>query len=230
MTISYNEVASRVQNTLNALSKDTFIPKRYILHVFKTKAEFLMAQKFYDKSLFRETNLFKWIDCVQMDEVSPNKCGVELQACSRVMKSRKKLPKLIWSRYGASAVSVVNIDGSKEYEIISHSYYNTIRKKRGFDKFKGNYAIIYPDNHLYIPDSSVKKVNILVYSLDEKIQDVSDCEDTCTCESYWNTEVEISDKLIEPIFQETLREISMRMNIPYDANENNDPNVRSKSE
>ena len=153
MTITYNELVSRIQGSFNTLNKDMFIPRRYILSVFKAKAEFYMAQKFYDKSLFRETNLFKWINCIKMEDVPASKCGVELQSCHNIVRSKKKLPRLLWSRYGASALMITNIDGSKEYQIISLSYYNSIRKKRDFDKFKGKFAIIYPDNHLYIPDS-----------------------------------------------------------------------------
>lgn len=235
MTFTYNEIVSRIQHTLNTLNKDMFIPRRYILSIFKAKAEFYMAQKLNDKSLFRETNLFKWINCVKMEEAPSNTCGVELQSCTTVMKSRKKLPKLLWSRYGSSTIMVTNIDGSKEYQIISQAYYNNIKNKPIFKKFKGKFAIIYPDNYLYIPDSEVKIVNILIFSLDEKCDDSSECEDDLnekggSCRNYWETEIEVPDKMSEVIIQETLKEVAMRVQIPEDENENNDSNIKSREQ
>lgn len=227
MTLSYNSIVSRIQQTLNSLTKDTYIPRRYILSVFKAKAESFMAQKFHDKSLFRETSLYEWIDCVCMEEVPPRKCGVELKKCDTVMRSKHELPGMIWSRYGPSLITVTTIDGDKDYEIISHSYYSDIRNSPNFDKFKGNYAIVYPDNRLYIPDNTVRKVNVLIYSLDEKKNTLSECgsaDNSVDCTNYWDTTIELSSKLSEAIFQETLREISMRLGIPFDADENNNPN------
>ena len=47
-----NERILEAFDTFNALNKDSYIPKRYILSVLKSKAEFIMSQKFNDKSLF----------------------------------------------------------------------------------------------------------------------------------------------------------------------------------
>ena len=87
--MTYLEVVSRIQNHLNTLNKDTFIPRRFILSVVKSKGEFLMAQRFNEKSLFRETNLFKWINCIKMEEIDTVKCGkIELMTCHTAMKSK----------------------------------------------------------------------------------------------------------------------------------------------
>lgn len=229
MKYTYNELVSRVQNTLNQVAKDTFIPRRFILHILKSKIAFYTAQKLYDRSIFRDTNSYKWIECIRMKEESGVKCGVDLQKCETVSKSVKKLPELMWGKYGPSILMVTNIDGSKEYQVVSPLYYNSIKKKSTFSKFKGRYAIIYPDNHLYIPDSSVKVVNVLLLTFDEKCVDSSDCEGSeMKCSNYWDTDIEVPDKLSEAIIQETIKEVSMRIQIPLDANENSNPNIKGK--
>ena len=136
----------------------------------------------------------------------------------------------MWTRYGSTLIMVTNIDGSKEYKVISHSYYQTIKKTKNFDKFKGSFAILYPDNKLVIPDTHVKKVNVLIFSLDETCNDLSDCEEGSGCGSYWEKEIEISDKIGEIAIQETLKEVSMRLQIPKDENPNNDSNIKSKEQ
>lgn len=235
MSVTYNEIVSRIQNNLNTLNKDMYIPRRFILSVFKSKAEFLMAQKFHDKSLFRETNLFRWIDCIDMEEIDHVRCGkIELQTCNIVMSSKCKLPKLLWTRYGSTALMVTNIDHSKEYKIISHSYYQSLKKTKNFEKFKGTFAIIYPDNKIVIPDSTVKKINVLLYTLDEKADDISNCDSNGSsssgCQSYWEKELEISDKIAEVALQETLKEVMMRIQVPADENPNNDSNIKSREQ
>lgn len=230
--MTYREIISRIQNDLNSLTKDTYIPRRYILSVFKSKAEFLMTQKFYDKSIYRETNIFKWYSCVTMVEEDTFKCNkIELKRCKSIMKSKKKLPKLLFSRYGSSINLILNIDGSKEYKLITQTDYANMLKRANSDKFLGKFAIIYPDNHLYIPDSNVKKVDILLYTLDEKADDISDCEDNNqeNCECYYDREVLISDKIRDVVIQESIKEISMRLQIPKDENSNMDSNIKSQS-
>lgn len=233
MTVTYNEIVSRIQNVLNSVSKDMYIPKRLILSVFKTKAEFFLVQKIDSKKLFRENNLYKWINCIDMEEINSKKCDkVELQMCNTIMKTKNKLPKLIWTKFGSSVVMVTNMDGSKEYQLVTHSYYNSIRHNRNFDKFKGNFAILYPDNYIYIPDSQVRKINVLLYSFDEICDNLENCDDEFkdNCKSYWEKEFELMDKISEIVVSETIKEISMRLQIPKDSNDNLDPNIKSKEQ
>ena len=226
---TYREIVSRIENSLNSLTKDTFIPRRYILSVFKSKAEFFMAQKLFDKTLFRETSLFKWVNCVQMVEEDIIKCGkLEFKRCKSLMKSKKKLPKVLWSKYGSSVILVTTIDGEKEYKLISQVDYMNLLKRPNSEKFIGKFAIII-DDYLYLPDSEIKMVNILIYTLDEKADDLSDCKECDDCESYWDKEVLISDKIREVVIQETLKEVSMRLQIPKDENPQGDSNIKSQS-
>ena len=227
---TYREIISRVENSLNSLTKDSFIPRRYILSVFKSKAEFFMAQKLFDKTLFRETGLFKWINCVKLVEEDTIKCGkIEFKRCNSLMKSKNKLPKLLWSKYGSSIILITTLDGQKEYKLINQVDYLNLSKRPNSDKFKGKFAILYPDNYLYIPDSEVKMVNILMYTLDEKADSASDCEDCSACKNYWDSEVSLSDKIREVVIQETIKEVGMRVQIPRDENANLDNNIKSQS-
>lgn len=223
---TYNEIVSRIQNTLNTVSKDTYIPRRTILSILKSKGEFLMAQRFNDKSLFRELNIFRWKKCIKMETIDSVKCGkIELEKCNTISISIDKLPDLVWTRYGASILMVTNITEDKEYKIITPSQYINFRKRTGFDKFKGRYAIIYPDNKIVIPDSEVKIIQVLLYTLDEKFDE--GCDENNSCKSYWDRECNIPVKLREVLIQDTLKEISMRMQIPYDASVNGDSNQKT---
>lgn len=230
--MTYNDAVSMIQQEFNAVSKDTYIPRRFILSVLKSKAEFLMAQRFNDKSLFRETNLYKWVRCISLEEVDTVTCGkIELQKCSTAMVSVKCLPKLVWSRYGASILMVTNITDEKEYTLTTPDEYIEKRKRRGFEKFMGRYAIIYPDGKIAIPDSTVKKINVLLYTLDENPDDCSECSDNNgDCKNYWDTEFNVPDKIRDVAIMQAAQFISPRLNIRKDENPNNDSNIISREQ
>jgi hypothetical protein len=230
--MTYNEAVSMIQEAFNAVSKDTYIPRRFILSVLKSKADILMAQRFNDKSLFRETNLYKWVRCISLEEVDTVRCGkVELQKCSTAMVSVKCLPKLIWSRYGASILMVTNITDDKEYTLTTPDEYIEKRKRRGFEKFMGRYAIVYPDGKIAIPDSTVKKINVLLYTLDENADDCSECSDEKdSCKNYWDSEFNVPDKLRDIAIAQAAQFISPRLNIRKDENPNNDSNIISREQ
>lgn len=227
--MTYGEAVSRIQNDLNTLNKDMFIPRRFILSVLKSKAEFLMSQKFNDKSLFRETNLYKWVNCIKLEEVDTVKCGkIELKKCNIAMMSVDKIPDLIWSRYGPSVIMVTNITEDKEYILITPSQYLNNRKREGFEKLIGRYAIIHPDNRISIPDSTTTKINVLLYSLSEKLDSMSDCDGNDNeCKSYWDSEFNVSSKIKDIVIQETIKEVSMRLNIPKDEQATGNSNQKT---
>lgn len=227
---TYGEVVSRIQNTLNSQNKDGYLPRRYILFTFKSKAEFIMSQKLYDKSLFREIGLFKQLNCVELTDKSNTVCGdVEFVRCDDIAISKKKLPKLLWSRYGPSIIEISTVNGDKVFSLISKKDYQIMSKRKGFEKFKGSYAILTSDNYLMIPNSELKLVNILVYTLDETSGDLSTCDSCQECESYWDKEVSVSDKMLESVIGEVLKEVSMRVQIVPDTNPNLDVNEKSKT-
>lgn len=225
--ITYREIISNIQGTLNAVAKDTFIPRRLIFSILKLNIRDFISKKLNDKSLFREVNLFDWIECIEMKNDNAPKCDVfELRSCKEVMKSKKPLPNLIWSRFGSSIQLVTNIDHSKEYKIISEKQYMQYSKRKGFEKFKGKYAILGSDNHLYIPDSAVEIVNVLLFSLDDDRAKISTCGSYDECQSPLDAEVTVPDKILSPAIDMTLQKLAMRLQIPRD--ENPDTNSNSK--
>lgn len=227
---TYREIVGDIQELFNSTAKDTYIPRRLILSILKTNIKDFMSKKLNDKSLFRELNIFDWIECIDMVEDDIVKCPViEFRRCNSLMKSKKPLPTLIWSRFGASIMAVTNIDESKKYDLISNLDYINLKKRKNFEKFKGKYAILGSDNHIYIPDSEVQVINVLLFSLDENKFDCSSCSSDDECKSYWDTELNIPDKILSPSIDATIAKVSMRVQIPKDENPDLDSNIKSQT-
>lgn len=230
MKKTYREIVGSIQEILNSVAKDTYIPRRLILTLLKTYLKDLVSKKFHDKSLFREINIYDWIDCIELVPDDVIKCPVvEFRGCNNIMKTKKPLPTLIWSRFGSSISSIMNIDHSIEYSVITHTDYYNLKKRRGFDKFKGKYAILGSDNHLYIPDSEVEIISVLLYSIDENKFGCSSCSEDTQCNSYWDTEMAIPDQLLANAIDLTLAKLITRVQIPKDESPDLDSNIKSQT-
>lgn len=212
---TYGDIVSRISNSLNSVSKDNRIPKRYILKVVKDIATFLIAQKLGDRSLYKESNTYTTISCFELEPIEVVKCDIiEFRRCKSIMKSKHKLPRLIDSKYGISLKEVTALDDETEFKFTTPSQYRR-DKNRGESDYKYYYV---KDDHLYLLDVTVPRVNLYVLTLDE--ENVVSCDKCNDCKSLWEYELNIPDKLLEAVTQETLKTISIRKQIPRDENAN----------
>jgi hypothetical protein len=220
------DIVSRVRNGLNSISKDDRISRRYILHVAKQKATFLISQKLNDRSLFREDNLYKSIDCFEMEPVDVVRCEIlEFRRCKSIMRSKCKLPKLIYSRYGNSLKEVITADGEREFKVITPSQYR--RDKNRVEKSDYIYYYI-KDGYLYLLDTEIELVSLYLISMDlDSIEDNCGCNNSDNdCKSLWDYDFNIPDKLEEAIVGETIKEVYMSKQIPRDENPNTNNNEK----
>ncbi len=221
------EFVSRVISGLNSLSKDDRISKRHILSVGRGKSEFLISQKMADRSLYREDNIFKTIDCFKLERINVTKCDIiEFRNCKNIMKSVKKLPKLIYSKYGNSLKDVTTIDNEIDFKFTTPSQHRRDKNRQGTQDYISYYV---KDGYLYLLDTEVEVVNLYMITLEtDKIDKISDCSDKI-CKSLWDYEFVYPSKLEEPIIQETIKEIVGKKGIPADTNPNLDNNQKGKT-
>jgi hypothetical protein len=214
--VTNSEFTSRVINGLNSLSKDDRISRRYILHVGKQKSMFYISQKLNDRSLFREDNIYTTLDCFEVERIESVKCN-------SIMKSKKKLPKLIYSRYGNTLKEVTTVDGEKEFKATTPSQY-----RRDKNRVSGTDYINYyvKDGYLYLLDTEIEIVNLYLLTVEtEEIDNISACS-TPGCKSLWEYDFVVPDKLEELIVAETVKEIAMKKQIPSDENPNLNSNEK----
>lgn len=218
------EIVNRIINTLNSVSKDDRISKRYVLNVARGKASFYISQKLRDRSLYREDNLYTTLECVALTNDDLKRCDiVEFRKCKSVMKSKKKLPELIYSRYGSSLKEVLTLDSEKDFKYTTPAQYRRDKNRAG----KSPYTYYYiKDGYLYLIDSHVERVDLYLLTLEqEKLEDCSECKQK-SCKSLWDYEFIIPSKLSEVVYNETLNEILNEKKIPKDENPNLNENIK----
>lgn len=223
---------SRVVNGLKALNKDAHVSKRHILEIGRSKSKTYISQKLLDKTLFKEENLFRYINCFKLHDEDRIKCGIyEFARCESLMKSDKKIPGLVFNKYGSSILSVSSIDGMTQFTPTTLSNYSLFKQRKDSDKFKGrtNYYYI-KEGFLYLPDSEIEMVNIVYIPFDDsKVDDVSECSEADPCESIWDREFIVPDKLGEQVITETINEVFTGDRNVEDENPNGDSNIKSST-
>lgn len=219
------ELVSNIINNLKLLNKDDHISRRYILNTAKAEAITLVAQKFLDKSIFREDNIFQTIECLEMKKIDVVKCGIyEFEKCENLVRSKNKLPKLLYSRYGNSIIEVTSVDGSVIFLPTTLSDFKLLKQRiltKKSQKIKYYYV---QDGYLYLPDCEFEYVNVVLVTLDGKEVDaLSTCKECDSCKSIWDYEFVCPDKLLTVVINETFKKVAMVRQVVEDSLPNLDP-------
>lgn len=224
------EIVSRVTNGLKFLNKDERISKRYILHIAEKNAEFLISHKLRDKSLFRESNVYSSVNCFELEKKDTYTCGVvEFQSCNKLMKSKKKLPDLIFSRYGAGMryVTPIDIMSDEEFTPSTLAQFKRNRRRLNLQTELKNYFI--KDGFVYIPESDVRAVSLELIVVNTFNLSEIDAQFEKGCMSAWEYEFKCPDKLLDTVIQKTIQEVAAARGIPEDENPNMDSNIKSRA-
>lgn len=213
------EIVDKIINALKYNNKDEAISRRFVLKVLRDSAKWLISQKLLDRTIFKELNLYSDIPCFEFEKEDVVKCPIiEFRSCKTLMKSKKPLPELIFSRFGASIRNVMSIDGENEFVFISSEQYR--RNKKRSVKRDEYYIYLGADNHLYIPDHEILTVDLTVMTLKtDEVDDCSSCKAN-SCKNNWDKTFIIPDKLVDPLYKDALQTLGLNRQIIDDQNPN----------
>lgn len=220
------EFVSQITGILKSNNKDNRIPKRLILKIGQDAATFLIAQKLMDRTIMSETNLFTTISCFEFEQIESKRCpSIEFRMCKTLMKSKEPLPKLIFSRLGASVRDIISLDGEFTFTFVDETQYRRNKKRQQTLK---NQVFVYlgTDNHLYIPDREIYSLDLTILTPDTiAAEECSQCRDKGCRKSNWLYEFIAADRLIESIKDMTLQRLSMTRQLQEDSNPNSIENA-----
>src|SRR5690554_6903325 len=180
------ELVSRVKNQLNMISKDMDANSRFILGVAKNISESYISMRLRSRQLYRQDNLYSPMRCIEMVPIEVFECGiVEFRSCKKLMRSKDRLPKMVYSRYGASLGEITSIDKMFEFKPSTLKQYRRDSNRKGSSDYEYYYI---NDGYLYIPDSGVKVVEGEVITLDlYDLENSTLCSEP-PCKSAWDYE------------------------------------------
>lgn len=217
-----NEIVSEFSNIFRLNNKDNRIPRRFILKVLQDAASFLVSQKWAERSLLQDLNIFTDIPCFEFKKINTVDCpSIEFRRCDILMKSNKPLPKLLFSKLGGSIRDIVSLDGDYRFNFVDETQYRRT-KKRKYQVKNEVYLYLGSDNHLYIPDREIYSLDLTVLTLDkDTAEECSSCTDNKECkESKWSNNFICPDKLLEGVKDIALQRLGITKQIIPDQNPN----------
>lgn len=213
------QIVSQIVDVLKLNNKDDRISRRFILSLLETSATTYISQKFSDRSILSELNLYSYIPCFEFEKINAKSCNtVEFRLCNTLMKSKNPLPNLIFSRLGSSIREIVSLDGNFTFTFVDEIQYRR-NKKRQYKLKNEVYVYLGADNHLYIPDQEIFTVDLTVLTTEvDKIAECSSCMEEDSCRSKWLYNFIAPQKLLKPIIDDTLQKMGLNRQVKSDDN------------
>lgn len=231
--ITNAEFVSRVINDINALNKDAHVSRRWILNIGRMKAESYTAQRWDDGTLQGDRRLLTYVRCLEMIEVDKiTCCDAEFKLCHCLMRSKYKLPGLLYSALRPAITQVTNVDNTIYFKYADlKSYRNEQRRPYAkYVKEKRPYYYV-EDDYIYIPDFHIELINVEFFTTRRRkaLQLMACSPEPASCDSEWSYEFICPIKLIEYVVSETVQEAMNKIQIPTDENPNLDLNQKSQT-
>ena len=133
--ITNGEFVSRVVNGIHALDKDSHVSRRWILNIGRTKAESYTAQRWDDGTLLGDHRLLTYVTCLEMIEVDKIVCcDAEFALCNTLMRSKHRLPGLLYSALRPAITKVTNVDNTIFFKFAEIKSYRN-EQKRPYAKY-----------------------------------------------------------------------------------------------
>ena len=219
------EFVSLLTNGFQWINKDERKSKRWLLVEASIHAATYMAQ--HQKDIFRDSSLFTTIECFPMKPDNVVNCDiVQFRKCEKLMKSVNKLPETIGGKMGGSLVKVYNLDYTEEFRATTLMDWQKMRKRKNFDLLPSKNFAFDLGGHLFIPNSEVERVNIIIITTDPEATFAGDC---CGCESVWEKEFKCPDKYLQAVLIAIRQSAGLTEQVQVDENPNMDENIKSRT-
>lgn len=216
-----NTIVSEFTNMFRLNNKDNRQPKRFILKLLQDSASFLISQKWGERSLLNDINIYTRIECFEFEKINSKKCSnVEFRLCDILMRSKEPLPKLFFSKLGSSIRDIESLDGNYRFSFIDETQYKR-NKKRRHSLNDEVYVFLDPDNHLLIPDHEIYNIDLTVLTPDKSSAEDCGCNGKKGgCRNKYYDVFVCPDKLLEAVKDMTASRLGISKQINQDPNPN----------
>lgn len=201
MSQTLRQVLSDLSSDINALNIDDRKSFRWLASKFKDKVQVFIRQDARSRELVRDSNIWKPINCVKLDEIKAIDC-CDIEDAGTFRQSKVKIPEAYSTSYG-NLVKVFTLNGSVEFkEIKSFEYKDFVNREYGSGKY-----FWFVGRKIIIPDSTVESVKVLIIAKNPLDVDLlnNDCN---KCKSILDAELNYPDYLISAAKQAVLQELS----------------------
>lgn len=197
---TFREIISDIVNDLSAVNRDDKPSYRFIANKLRDKARLFLKQDSDMRRIFKMNDLWKVIDCVELEDVDVLKCPWYLKDCQTIKRSKIKIPDTYETSYG-NAVIVSTLKNNYNLKQIRAIQYNEYAS----NKFAKGKLFWIEDGYLYIPDSNITYVK--VYGIFSDTTEVDKINGINSCLSPLDSEFSFPEYIVTIAKQEVRREL-----------------------
>jgi len=214
------ESISRVKTVFKSVNEDAFLTDRYVYSVIKKYAAALIRRQDNENKLMQYDSLFEvlpYVELKEVDKIEADCAGIKT-GC-KIMRTRKKLPKVHDGSTGPIFRLVSSIDGTYNARQTRPQLYTAMTKSSTF-KYNKNVYWWYKNGYIYIPAIQWEAVSIegmFAEPTDGFCKE--DGEDT-ECTVMQDTSFNIPDYIMAEIEQLVQQELITLGKIPSDNSDN----------
>lgn len=210
------EAVDTIMNKFRALTQDRRLSRRYVLAEIEIASKYLIEQKVSEGTM-QTGSLYKEIKCLELIKVDRITCPmVELRTCNILMRSKERLPKVLYSSWGPLIKEVTTIDQEKSFKRVTKRSSRRRSMKPKGPKSNDLYYL-YEDGYLWIIDTEVYGLNVeLITFDDEKVDSLNGCNNKDECKSGWDHDLVLPESITQAVLDKVTQTISINRQIPID--------------
>jgi hypothetical protein len=212
------EAISRIRNVFKLVNEDAFLTDRFIYSLLIKHSKTLIRRQDVENKLMQYDSLFETLPYVELIEVDriEAECA-RLKTGCKIMRTKKKLPKLMTGSNGPIIRTVSPIDGSDVFQQILSAVYVAMTQSTNF-KYNKTHYFWYKNGYLYFPDIVWDAVSV-EGMFEEAVDDFCN-ENNKDCTIAQDRNVTIPDYLFSEIEQMTQQELMTLAKVPSDTGDN----------
>lgn len=223
------ELISQIRNQLRIANADSNLTNKFIWSVIRKHVQWLIKRENTKFGLISQDAIFQTYKCADVVDAPAidECCGIRTKC--KVFRTKDKVPELFEDSYGVILKSVYTIDGSQDFsQITVQEYMRKLENPHSiYDK---SLYFFYNSGYLYFPKSSIRKVMIKGYFVDEITN--SQCEpcgtDENPCKSFLDTPVRIPPYVVAELMHNVLMElVNVTIKLPSDESIDKNENIKN---
>ncbi len=224
------QAVARINGKMRANNIDDWFSPKYLLYLaIDVTGDFLRKQS--DRArLLRETEGWAEIENIPMTPVPVSECGLDTTLCTKLMRSKDKLPETFTGVFGNIIKHVASLNFGTIYEPVTPKDWKNIQKRQ----FKGGTLYYFWINgYLYIPNSKVENIRVdafFKYKWEAEAMNQKNCPD-CTknkCIKPLDSDFVCPENLINDVINQTFIQVAESYKLPQDTFEDINPNIKTK--
>ena len=212
------ESISRIRNVFKLVNEDAFLTDRFIYSLLIKYSKALIRRQDNENKLMQYDSLFEtlpYVELIEVDRIEAD-CARIKTGC-KIMRTKKKLPKLMSGSNGPIFRTVAPIDGSDVFQQCLAAVYVVMTQSTNF-KYNKTHYFWYKNEYLYFPDIVWDAVS--VEGMFEEPVDAFCNENDSDCTQAQDRNVTIPDYMFAEIEQMTQQELMTLAKLPPDTGDN----------